>query len=213
MKDIAAIRKEYSLRELDESQVDTDPMAQFKSWFEEALQSQLPEPNAMHLATVSTDGRPSGRVVLLKGLEDGGFSFYTNYHSHKGRELEKNSYCCLTFFWPELERQVRIEGQAERLDGKLSDSYFNSRPRGSRIGAWASPQSTVLSGRKILEERFAEIEKRFEGKENFERPKQWGGYIVLPHLIEFWQGRESRLHDRIEYHRTDTGWKIHRLAP
>ncbi|MBM3178515.1 MAG: pyridoxamine 5'-phosphate oxidase [Bacteroidetes bacterium] len=213
MKDIAAIRKEYRLRELDESQVHTDPIAQFKGWFEEALQSQLPEPNAMHLSTVSADGRPSGRVILLKGLEDGGFSFYTNYQSHKGKELENNAYCCLTFFWPELERQVRIEGQAERLDPKISDQYFSSRPRGSRIGAWASPQSSVIADRKILEERFSAIEKRFEGKDAIERPKQWGGFMVVPHLIEFWQGRESRLHDRIEYHREETGWKIHRLAP
>lgn len=189
------------------------PHAQFRIWFEEALSAELPEPNAMHLATVSAEGQPSGRVVLLKGLDDGGFSFYTNYQSRKGRELEDNPNCALTFFWPELERQVRIEGSAHRLPDETSDAYFTSRPRNSQIGAWASPQSTVILNRDILETRMQDLLSRFSGDEPLDRPRQWGGFVVIPNTVEFWQGRPSRLHDRIRYVRAESNWQIQRLAP
>jgi pyridoxamine 5'-phosphate oxidase len=212
-KSLADIRRDYSRHELDESQVAADPLIQFEHWFNEALDAQVMEANAMHLASVSADGRPSGRMVLLKGLEDEHFIFYTNYHSQKGKELDENPACCLTFFWPELERQVRIEGLAVRVAPEVSDKYFNSRPRGSQIGAMASPQSAIIKDRKILETRAADLEEKFASESILKRPKQWGGFQVKPHLIEFWQGRPSRLHDRIRYVREDNGWSLHRLAP
>lgn len=213
MKEIAALRKEYSSRALDESGTDPDPIKQFRHWFQEALDSGLPEPNAMHLCTVSGDGRPSGRVVLLKGVEDEGFIFFTNYQSAKGRALEENPNCCLTFFWPELERQIRIEGSASRTAAEVSTTYFQSRPRKSQIGAWASPQSAVIGGREILEERVRQLEERFKDKEVLDRPHQWGGFLVKPSVIEFWQGRRSRLHDRIRYRLSEGLWVRERLAP
>ncbi|MFM7196194.1 MAG: pyridoxamine 5'-phosphate oxidase [Bacteroidota bacterium] len=212
MKDISAIRKDYTLRTLNEQDVAPDPMTQFSNWFSEAVNAEVNEPNAMHLATATPDGRPSGRVVLLKGLEDGAFTFYTNFQSHKGKELEANPLCCLTFFWPELERQVRIEGTAARVADDIADGYYNSRPLASRIGAWASPQSAVIAGRDILESRYRELEKKYATEQPL-RPKQWGGYSVTPSLIEFWQGRAGRLHDRLQYSRTADGWQLHRLAP
>lgn len=213
MKTLAEIRKEYSKASLDSKDVHANPIDQFNTWFAEALNAQVIEPNALTLSTVSEDGRPSGRIVLLKGVENGKFVFFTNYQSQKGKELEKNPACALTFFWPDLERQVRIEGVATRLDEQASATYFQSRPRGSQVGAWSSPQSSIIQGREILEARVKEIEKKFEGKEVLPKPHQWGGYEVDPHEIEFWQGRESRLHDRIVYTKLDNQWKIHRLAP
>jgi pyridoxamine 5'-phosphate oxidase len=213
MHNLAEIRKEYSKATLDTTNVSSDPIHQFTKWFDEALEAKVLEPNAMSLATVSSDNRPSCRIVLLKGIEENKFLFYTNYQSHKGKELENNPVCALTFFWPELERQVRIEGVASRVSENKSIEYFRSRPIGSQVSAWASPQSAIIENRIILEDRARQIEKRFEGEKVLPKPQQWGGYEVDPLLIEFWQGRESRLHDRLEYVRIDGSWKIHRLAP
>jgi pyridoxamine 5'-phosphate oxidase len=212
-KNIAEIRKEYTKASLDVSTVNKNPIEQFHIWFEDAIKSEVAEPNAMTLSTVNSEGRPSARIVLLKGIEDKKLWFYTNYQSRKGRELEENPACALTFFWPDLERQVRIEGFVGRADAKASEAYFQSRPRNSQIGAWASPQSTPIESRAILEERALMIDKKFEGQVVLPKPHQWGGYTVDPYLIEFWQGRPSRLHDRIEYTKLDAGWKIIRLAP
>lgn len=213
MKNIAELRKEYSRTTLDISNILPDPIKQFEKWFDEVLQAGVTEPNAMHLATVDEKQKPSSRIVLLKGIENERFLFYTNYQSRKGKELELNPACALTFFWPDIERQVRIEGIAERVDPQISDKYFQSRPRGSQIGAWSSPQSTVIRNRTILEERASQMEKKFETHKVLPRPHQWGGYQVDPLLIEFWQGRANRLHDRIEYVKADGVWKMHRLAP
>lgn len=210
--DIAAIRKEYTLKELDESQVHADPIQQFKIWFDEALGAEVPEPNAMNLATVDVNGRPTSRIVLLKGIEEQEFVFYTNYQSRKGQEMAKTPYVCLNFFWAELERQVRIEGKVKKVVAATSDAYFNSRPKGSRIGAHVSPQSTVIKNRAVLEETAERLQKEFENKE-VPRPEHWGGYSVKPFLMEFWQGRASRLHDRILYEFIDGKWDIKRLAP
>ncbi|WKZ58056.1 MAG: pyridoxamine 5'-phosphate oxidase [Cyclobacteriaceae bacterium] len=213
MSSISSIRNEYTKAALDIDSVHHNPVEQFAQWFNEALAAKLPEPTAMHLATVNAQGRPSGRMVLLKGIEDSKFVFFTNYQSSKGKDLDENPVCALTFFWPELERQVRIEGIVTRIDAERSDAYFQSRPRGSQIGAWSSPQSTPIKNRQILEQRMQEIEKRFEHQDPLPRPHQWGGYEVEPVLIEFWQGRPSRLHDRILYTKADNDWKISRLAP
>ena len=213
MHNIANIRKDYRKATLDVASVDRDPLKQFEKWFGEALKSEVMEPNAMNLATVNEGGKPSSRMVLLKGLENNRFVFYTNYQSSKGKELENNPACALTFFWPELERQVRIEGVASRVDPSLSDMYFKSRPRESQMGAWASPQSALIEDRKILEQRFREIEKKFEGQPVLPRPHQWGGYQVEPFQVEFWQGGPGRLHDRIQFVKVDNSWKIFRLAP
>ena len=213
MVSLSEIRKEYSRGVLDESASAKDPLVQFEKWFQEAIKAEIPEPSAMNLATVSENGLPSSRIVLLKGIEGGSFVFYTNYQSRKGNQLDESPVCALTFFWPELERQVRIEGAAKRMPEDASIAYFQSRPRDSQVGAWASPQSTIIANRNILEERVKEIEKRFKGQPVLPKPKQWGGFRVEPHWIEFWQGRQSRLHDRILYSRTDKGWKINRLAP
>jgi pyridoxamine 5'-phosphate oxidase len=213
MSSIAEIRKEYSRATLDQTEVNKNPIVQFEKWFDEAIKSKALEPNAMTLSTISDAGKPSARIVLLKGVESNRFLFYTNYQSQKGKELDANPACALTFFWPELERQVRIEGVCTRVDEATSDTYFKSRPRGSQLGAWASPQSTLIKNRELLEARVKELEKRFEGKEILPKPKQWGGYAVEPLEIEFWQGRPSRLHDRIVYYKTDGNWTIHRLAP
>jgi pyridoxamine 5'-phosphate oxidase len=204
---------EYSKASLDAHEVHNDPMQQFQKWFDEAVRAQVPEPNAMNLATVNENGRPSARIVLLKGIESRQFVFYTNYQSTKGRELEKNPACALTFFWPELERQVRIEGIASRVDVGVSEAYFQSRPRASQIGAWCSPQSSIIESRALLEERFLQIDKKFSGVNALPKPHQWGGFQVAPLLMEFWQGRPGRLHDRIQYTKVDDAWKIYRLAP
>lgn len=213
MKSIADIRKDYSKSSLDIASVDKNPFTQFARWFDEALKSEVDEPNAFTLSTVSEDGRPSGRIVLLKGLENGKFIFFSNYQSAKGKELENNPACALTFFWPELERQVRIEGVASRIDAASSEKYFQSRPRESQIGAWASPQSAVIAGREILDARVNELQKKFDGVNKLPKPNQWGGYEIEASEIEFWQGRPNRLHDRIVFYKVDDQWQVHRLAP
>lgn len=213
MKGLAEIRTDYTKASLSIESVDKDPFKQFETWFKQALDSKALEPNAMNLATLSESGRPTSRIVLLKGIEQRQFLFYTNYQSQKGKELEINPACALNFFWPELERQVRIEGTVNRVSESTSDEYFQSRPRPSQVGAWASPQSAIIKDRAILEERAKEIETRFKGLKVLPRPKQWGGFGVTPFEIEFWQGRSSRLHDRIVYTLLDDKWKINRLAP
>jgi pyridoxamine 5'-phosphate oxidase len=210
---LADIRKEYSLKELDLESVVPDPHEQFHIWLQEAIASSVMEVNAMNLSTVSAAGRPDGRIVLLKGLENGKFIFFTNYASKKGEELMANPFAHLTFFWPELERQVRISGSCSKCSPEVSDAYYESRPIGSRIGAVASPQSKVISSRKVLEERVKEIIVTLGGNQP-KRPDSWGGYEVKADSIEFWQGRPSRLHDRILYTLTEGAkWKIDRLAP
>ena len=208
----ADLRVEYKRAALDERDVDPDPFRQFGRWFDEAVAVQVPEPNAMTLATVDPAGRPSARIVLLKAVDGRGFTFYTNYQSRKARELPAGSRAALLFFWPELERQVRIEGAIEKVDDATTDAYWASRPRLSRVGAWASPQSEPLPNRAALEARFAEVEARFPG-DSVPRPPHWGGYRLVPDAFEYWQGRASRLHDRLIYQREDASWRIGRLAP
>lgn len=213
MQPIADLRMEYTKASLDVSNVSSDPIVQFNKWFQEAIRAEVPEPNAMILATVSNDGRPSARVMLLKGVENNKFVFFTNYQSDKGKALDSNGVCALTFFWPQLERQVRIEGVVSRIEEKRSETYFQSRPRMSQVGAWASPQSTIIPNREILEERFRQMEEKFAGLEVLPKPKQWGGFEVEPLKMEFWQGRASRLHDRILFSNVDGKWTINRLSP
>ncbi len=209
--DPADLRTEYKRAALGENDADADPVAQFRRWFGDALAAQVPEPTAMTLATVGDGGRPSARIVLLKGFDARGFVFYTNYASRKARELAGDAHAALLFHWVELERQVRIEGRVERVDAAESDAYFASRPRASRVGAWASPQSAPIDDRGWLERRFAEIEARFP--DAVARPPHWGGYRVRADRFEFWQGRRSRLHDRLVYTPRGDGWSIGRLAP
>lgn len=211
---LADIRKDYTLKDLTIEQTAEEPVAQFQLWLTEALEAQVPEPNAMHLSTVSAEGKPSGRIVLLKGLNEKGFVFFTNYHSRKGQELSHNQWASLTFFWPELERQVRIEGLTEMVSAQQSDKYFHSRPRSSQIGAWASPQSQTIPDRQVLEQNISRLQQEFGQAVLIPRPLHWGGYCVVPDMIEFWQGRPSRLHDRIRYTKTDENtWQKSRLAP
>jgi pyridoxamine 5'-phosphate oxidase len=213
---IADLRNEYMRETLDEADVAPDPLRQFAHWFGEAVKAQVPEPNAMTLATIGTDGRPSARIVLLKGFDARGFVLYTNYASRKGRELAAAPQAALLFFWAELERQVRIEGRVARVDPAEADEYYASRPRLSRLGAWASPQSEPIAGREALEARFAAVAAQYgHVGDRVPRPPHWGGYVLDPDLIEFWQGRQSRLHDRIRYRRQapDAAWAIDRLAP
>ncbi|MBS1524620.1 MAG: pyridoxamine 5'-phosphate oxidase [Bacteroidetes bacterium] len=211
--DIQNIRNEYQAAKLSESDTAADPIKQFDQWFKEALASQQHEPTAMTLATATPDGRPSARIVLMKGFDKEGFSFYTNYLSRKGKEIAKNPLGALTFFWDTLERQVRIEGTIEKLSREESEKYFHSRPNGSQVGAVVSPQSQEIPGREGLEKKWNELEAQYAGKE-VPKPSHWGGYILKPRMIEFWQGRPSRLHDRILYKKTDNqNWKKVRLAP
>ncbi len=210
---IADIRKDYRLQTLDEAAVAADPIQQFGIWWQEALQSEIVEVNAMTLATANEQGVPSARIVLLKGYDERGFVFFSNYESKKAGDLQVNPMASLVFFWKELERQIRISGRVEKVTELESDQYFQSRPEGSRIGAWASPQSTVISSRQVIEEKVEALQASFEGKE-IPRPLHWGGYRVVPSSIEFWQGRSSRLHDRIQYTlQSDDNWVIERLAP
>jgi pyridoxamine 5'-phosphate oxidase len=212
---IADLRQEYMRAGLTEATADPDPIRQFERWFEDALRARLPLPNAMTLATVSHSGAPAARIVLLKGIEQGGFAFYTNYLSRKGRELEARPAACLVFLWSELERQVRVEGSVEKVTAGESDDYFASRPLGARLSAWASAQSTSVHSRQILEKAMTEARSRYA--DNPPRPPHWGGYRVRPQAIEFWQGREDRLHDRLLYRRADrreqAAWLIERLSP
>ena len=211
-RDVASLRKEYTRAGLAEADVAPDPVEQFRRWFDVALAAGLHEPNAMTVATATRDGRPSARVVLLKGFEERGFVFYTNYEGRKGRELEENPRAALLFYWGELERQVRVEGAVSRVSEEEADAYYASRPRGSRLGAWASEQSRVVGGREVLEGRIGDLEAEYEGRE-VPRPPFWGGYRVGPEVVEFWQGRENRLHDRLVYRRQGAGWEIRRLQP
>jgi pyridoxamine 5'-phosphate oxidase len=208
---IADLRQEYMRAGLAEADALADPFAQFERWFQEALAAQLPLANAMTLATVTDDGAPDARIVLLKGVDGGGFVFYTNYGSRKGRQLAARPAACLVFLWSQLERQVRIEGTVEKVSGADSDSYYASRPLGARLSAHASSQSAVVAGRQFLESEVEKIGKRFG--DNPPRPPHWGGYRVIPRRIEFWQGRENRLHDRLLYRQDAGAWKIERLAP
>ena len=213
MSSIASIRKEYRLNSLSEEKVGRDPFDQFGQWWNEALASEIDEVNAMTLATASNDGIPSARVVLLKGFDEKGFVFFSNYNSYMGRQLEENPRACLVFFWKELERQVRITGLVEKVSSGESDEYFKSRPEGSRLGAWASPQSEVIPDRHWLVENEKKFREKFDGSE-IQRPRHWGGYRVKPISFEFWQGRHNRMHDRIQFSLEENGtWKIERLAP
>ena len=212
-EEIAGIRVEYSKNSLDEESVLPMPIAQFQVWWNEVIQSEIEEPNAMTLATAGTDGIPEARTVLMKGFHEDGFVFFTNYNSAKSRHLDENPNCCLLFFWKELERQVRIVGRAEKISTEETIAYFNSRPEGSKIGAWASPQSLVVAGKAWLKETFDYYRERFKHGE-IPPPPHWGGFRVKPVRMEFWQGRPNRMHDRIQYSRTETGhWEIVRLAP
>lgn len=197
---------------LDEKLVHPDPIIQFQSWFDYAREQQLPMPEAMTLATADAAGKPSARMVLLKQVDERGFTFFTNYTSGKAEELTENPRAALVFFWSQLERQVRVEGTVTRISGDESCEYFHTRPRESQLGAWASPQSKVISGREELERRYAEVEEKYRDRE-VECPEHWGGFLVTPVLIEFWKGRVGRLHDRIVYERVESGWSIKRLAP
>ena len=208
------LRKSYQSGKLDPADLTTDPIDLFRRWWHEAIDAEIVEANAMTLATVDSEGRPSARIILLKGITPEGFEFFTNYQSRKADEISENTHVALLFFWKEMERQIRIEGIAEKVTPTRSEAYFQSRPRGSQVGAWASPQSQVIPDRSILENKVNEIESRFSDQDPLPCPEHWGGYIVKPTMIEFWQGRPDRLHDRFRYSLLSKGtWKIDRLAP
>jgi pyridoxamine 5'-phosphate oxidase len=209
---LADLRKDYRQQQLLESEVDPDPIGQFRHWFEQAVQAEIIEVNAMTLATVTLEGKPSARMVLLKDFNSQGFAFFTNYQSCKGNELEHTPAAALVFWWAELERQVRIEGQIHKVSAQESDRYFNVRPWGSRLGAWASEQSRVIRDRSVLENRLQQLEQEYQGRE-VPRPPHWGGFRLCPNRIEFWQGRPNRLHDRLNYRWVDEKWLLERLSP
>ena len=210
---VADLRKDYTLQNLNEIDVDPNPVIQFQKWFDQACSANLPEPNAMTIATVDSEGKPSARVVLLKNYDEKGFVFYTNYNSRKGQELAANPYASIVFWWAQLERQVRITGSVEKISAHESDEYFHSRPLESRLGAWTSNQSEIISSREVLEQRLQELQVKYQDS-NIPRPPHWGGFRVIPAEIEFWQGRSSRLHDRLLYTQCDDdSWKIQRLSP
>ncbi len=212
MKDLSNYREDYRRGELSESDVKANPFQQFKIWMQDAINNKGFEPNAMSVATATPDGKPSIRVVLLKELNEHGFVFFTNYNSRKGNEITINPYAAMVFDWHVMERQVRIEGKIEKISELDSDTYFNSRPKGSKIGAWVSPQSQIVNGREELDQLQHQTEQRF-ADQPIPRPPHWGGYILIPHRIEFWQGRTNRLHDRIVYNRNGDSWEVVRLAP
>jgi len=212
-KSIADLRQEYSLQQLNKTEAHPNPFEQFTLWFDQAIAAKLPEPNAMTLATATPDGKPSARMVLLKGYDERGFVFYTNYKSRKGQQLLANPWGAIAFWWTQLERQVRIEGQIEQVSTEESDAYFYSRPQDSQLGAWASEQSQVIDSRQVLEQRLEQLKKEYK-HERIPRPPYWGGFRLIPVTLEFWQGRPSRLHDRLLYQHTDDGnWIIQRLSP
>jgi pyridoxamine 5'-phosphate oxidase len=212
-KKIASIRQSYSQKKLTEKKAAVDPFKQFAKWWKQALAAEIDEVNAMTLATASADGVPAARIVLLKDFSEKGFTFFTNYNSFKGQQLAENPKACLVFFWKELERQVRITGLIEKVPAEVSDEYFESRPEGSRIGAISSPQSQVINSREWLDDEYKKRKKELGGTA-IKRPTHWGGYVVKPVMIEFWQGRPSRLHDRLQYSlQHDGSWKVERLAP
>ena len=211
---IADLRQNYTLAGLSEADLDADPLKQFGVWFQQALDADLIEPNAMTLATATPDGKPTARIVLLKGVNQGGFVFYTNYESQKGQQLIANPYAALVFLWDKLERQIRIEGEVEKLATEESEAYFHSRPKASQLGAWASAQSRVITNRQVLEQQLADLETKYKGDATIPLPEHWGGFRVIPNRIEFWQGRPSRLHDRLIYDlQADGSWQIARLSP
>ena len=210
---LAELRKDYQKASLDFEHAAADPIMQFDQWFKEAVNAEILEPNAMTLASCSAEGRPSARILLLKDYNEEGFIFYTNYDSQKGKELQENPFAAMVFAWLELERQIRIEGRIEKVSRSISDQYFASRPKGSQIGAWASPQSSIIDSRKILEDNVENLKQKYQDAERLPLPPHWGGFRLIPEFIEFWQGRSSRLHDRIRYQRIDNQWKLDRLAP
>lgn len=210
---LTELRKNYTQGGLLESNINPNPLKQFQIWFQQALEAEILEPNAMTLATVDSEGKPTARIVLLKHLDERGFSFFTNYESEKGKNLSQNPWVSLVFWWGDLERQVRIQGKVEKISPAESDQYFSSRPLGSQLGAWVSEQSTIINSREVLDTRLDELEKQYQAQ-NIPRPEHWGGFRVIPHQIEFWQGRENRLHDRLRYRlQADQSWIIERLAP
>lgn len=213
MKDIANLRQNYNKGSLDIEELNADPITQFNNWMQEAIEANILEPNAMSLATIDKTNTPQNRIVLLKGVNENGFIFYTNYKSDKAKDIAHNPSVSLNFNWLQLQRQIRITGTAKKVSTEVSKEYFQSRPKKSQLGAWASPQSQVIENRAVLEERLLKLSNQFEKDNVLPLPDNWGGYIIEPNRIEFWQGRESRLHDRLVYKKVDSVWKVERLAP